>query len=70
MPKTAKANTKILSDAEECPLSSVLTSSFCACLVTEDQLDAELEKGYEDMLAGRTKSAKSVFADIRREYGL
>lgn len=34
------------------------------------ELDAELEKGYADMKAGRTKSVKSTFADIRKDYGL
>ena len=33
-------------------------------------LDAELEKGYADMQTGRTKSVKSAFADIRKDYGL
>lgn len=36
----------------------------------EVQLDAELEKGYIDMIEGRTRPAKDVFADIRQEYGL
>ena len=31
-------------------------------------MNAELEKGYADMQAGRTRSAKSVFADIRKDY--
>ena len=35
-----------------------------------DEIDAEIEKGYQDMLAGRTVSAKKVFADIRKDYGL
>ena len=30
----------------------------------------ELEKGYADMQAGRTKNAKKAFADIRKDYGL
>ena len=30
----------------------------------------ELEKGYEDKKAGRTKSAKKAFTDIRKDYGL
>ena len=30
----------------------------------------ELEKGYADMQAGRTRTAKSVFADIRKDYNL
>ena len=36
----------------------------------EVQLDAELEKGYIDMIEGRTRPAKDVFADIRQGYGL
>lgn len=34
------------------------------------ELNAELEKGYADMLAGRTKSAKKAFADIHKDYGI
>lgn len=30
--------------------------------------EAELEKGYRDILAGRTRPANQVFDDIRREY--
>ena len=41
-----------------------------ASVLTDAQMDAELEKGYADMQAGRTKSAKSAFADIRKDYGL
>lgn len=33
-------------------------------------LDMELEKGYADMQAGRTKSAAQVFSDIRRDYNV
>ena len=32
--------------------------------LSEAQMNAELEKGYADMQAGRTRSAKSVFADL------
>lgn len=35
-----------------------------------DEIDAEIEKGYQDMLAGRRVSAKKVFTDIRKDYGL
>lgn len=38
--------------------------------LSEEQLNAELEKGYTDMLEGRTKPAGKVFADIRKDYGL
>ena len=41
-----------------------------ASLLTDAQMDAELEKGYADMQAGRTKSVKFAFADIRKDYGL
>ena len=36
--------------------------------LSEEQIDAELEKGYADMSAGRTKDARQAFADIRRDY--
>ena len=41
-----------------------------ASALSDAEMDAELEKGYEDMMAGRTRSARSVFADIRRDHGV
>ena len=41
-----------------------------ASVLTNAQMDAEREKGYADMQAGRTKSVKSAFADIRKDYGV
>lgn len=38
--------------------------------LTETELNAELEKGYADMAAGRTKPARQAFADIRKDYGI
>ena len=38
--------------------------------LTEAELNAELEKGYADMVAGRTKPARQAFADIRKDYGI
>lgn len=38
--------------------------------LTEAELDGELEKGYADMKAGRTRDAGDVFADIRKDYGV
>lgn len=35
--------------------------------LSEALLNEELEKGYTDMVAGRTKPAKKVFADIRKD---
>lgn len=48
------------------PESKVLNVSA----LSETELNAELEKGYADMLAGRTKSAKKAFADICKDYGI
>lgn len=39
-------------------------------LLSEKELDAELEKGYADITAGRMRPAREVFADLRRDYGL
>lgn len=39
-------------------------------VLSEAELDVELEKGYADMKAGRTKSAKKAFADIHKDYNL
>ncbi|MDE6604223.1 MAG: type II toxin-antitoxin system RelB/DinJ family antitoxin [Lachnospiraceae bacterium] len=36
--------------------------------LSEDELNAELEKGYADMKAGKSKSAKEVFANMRKDY--
>ena len=36
--------------------------------LSDDEMDAELEKGYADMKAGRTKPAQSAFSDIRKDH--
>ena len=38
--------------------------------LSEKEINEEIEKGYKDMLEGRTESAEKVFADIRKEYNL
>ena len=38
--------------------------------LSQEQLNTELQKGYDDVLAGRTKPADQVFAAIRKDYGL
>ena len=38
--------------------------------LSEAEVNAELEKGYADMTAGRTKPARQAFADIRKDYGI
>lgn len=38
--------------------------------LSEEELNVELEKGYADMTAGKTKLAKEVFASIRKDYDI
>lgn len=38
--------------------------------LTKEQLDAVLQKGYDDMMVGRTMPAEQVFDAIRKDYGL
>ena len=38
--------------------------------LSEAELNAELEKGYADSKAGRTREANVVFADIHKDYNL
>lgn len=39
-------------------------------LLTVEELDEELEKGYADIKNGKVKPVKKAFADIRKDYGL
>ena len=38
--------------------------------LSEVEFNEELENGYVDMQAGRTKNARKAFSDIRKDYGL
>lgn len=38
--------------------------------LTAPELDGELDKGYQDVLAGRTKPAGQVFDEIQRDHSL
>ena len=39
-----------------------------ASTLSAEQMDAELQKGYDDMQNARTKSVQATFADIRKDY--
>ena len=41
-----------------------------AALMTTEQLDAELEKGYASMQAGKTVSLEEAFGGIRDRFGV
>lgn len=38
--------------------------------LTEEEFNRELEKGYNDLKAGRSKPAKQAFAEVREACGL
>lgn len=38
--------------------------------LSETELNAEFEKGYADLQAGRSRDASAVFSDIRKDYHL
>ena len=38
--------------------------------LSEEELNRELEKGYADIEAGRTRPAREAFAELRRDYGI
>ncbi len=39
-------------------------------VLSEKELNAEIEKGYADMMNGRVADSKTAFAMIRKRYGL
>ena len=38
--------------------------------LSKKELDMEIQKGYDDMVAGKAKSAIQVFAEIRKDYNI
>ena len=46
------------------------TKSVGVSGLTESELDAELEKGFADLVRRNTKPAEKAFSDIRRDYGI
>ncbi len=38
--------------------------------MTEQELSAELQKGFDDLEAGRVKSSEAVFAELHRKYNI
>ncbi len=38
--------------------------------LTKEELNAELEKGYADILAGRTKPIEQTIADMRKDFDI
>lgn len=53
---------------EEVKLSTAKSAVMDA--LSKEELDAQIEKGYMDLVEGRTEPVEKVFADIRRDYGL
>ena len=38
--------------------------------LSEEEFNAEIEKGFADMVAGRMRPAAVVFADLKRDYDI
>jgi DNA-damage-inducible protein J len=38
--------------------------------MTAEEIDFELEKGYQDMLQGKVRPAKEAFASLRKDYDI
>lgn len=38
--------------------------------ITKDELNKELEKGYQSILSGNVKSAEEVFESLHKEFGI
>ena len=51
-------------------LQQGLTFEVNISQLSEKKLNEKLEKAYEDMLKGRTRNAKDVFSDIRKNNKL
>ena len=64
---TRKANTVAASDAslKECP-KGILSQQG----LTSDEYYAEVKRGYDDCVAGRTRPAEEVFREIEAKFGL
>jgi DNA-damage-inducible protein J len=52
------------------PLKLPTTNPIIMSNITEEELNFELKKGYDDFVYGRTKPAKEAIAEIRKDYGV
>ena len=48
------------------PVKTPITMGSLTC----DEFYAEIKRGYDDCVAGRTRPAEDVFRDIEAEFGL
>ena len=42
----------------------------CMGALSKEELNAEIEKGYTDILEGETKPAKQAFDEMRKDFNL
>ena len=49
-------------------VSSAIKAPENSAKWSKERLDAELEKGYNDMLKGRTRPAAMVLSDVKKKY--
>ena len=43
---------------------------ICISALHKEELNTEIEKGYIDILEGRTKPAKQAFDEMRKDFNL
>ncbi|WP_295135692.1 hypothetical protein [uncultured Catenibacterium sp.] len=53
------------------PISPTINvQPICMGALHKEELNAEIEKGYIDILEGRTKHAKQAFNEMRKDFNL
>lgn len=61
---------KLKSCGDKILMSDVYEKPVCMGALTKEELNAGLEKGYADILAGRTKPIDEAIADMRKDFDL
>ena len=69
MAKSANLYARIEPEVKE-QAETILNALGIPASNAPEQLNTELEKGYADIQAERTRPASEVFADIRKEHGV
>ena len=52
------------------PFDAPIKKPVAAASLTKEELDSEIQKGYDDMVAGKEHPAEEVFGRLRKKYEL
>ena len=66
--KSRKDKEMVYSPTDKREREAFYKDALPASILTDAQLHAELEKGFSDLAAGRTRPAKQAFEDLRQDY--